>query len=117
MAHTTVNALLESLSAELNTEVCFSSHLNQLVDKLNKRRTEQDQQISQISTQLRECEGRTALLETEKADLRSKLEKALTDLSRKDGSSTTTSEVIHNLKQAVDLKQSKIEEQKSNLAV
>lgn len=113
VAQMTVKTILESLSAELNTEVCFTSHLNQLVDKLNKRRSEQDQQITQLSTNLRDTEARVLKLEGEKTELLSKLERTLSELSRKDGASSTTNEVIHNLQQAVESKQSKIEEQKS----
>ena len=34
-------ALIEGFTNEINTELCFTNHLSGLVEKLNKRRTEQ----------------------------------------------------------------------------
>lgn len=112
MANMTVNALLESLSAELNTEVCFSTHLNQLVEKLNKRRIEQDKELSAFTERIRDSDLRISKLEGEKAELRSRLERATNDLLRKDNSSSTNNEVIFNLQQALEVKTAKIDEQK-----
>lgn len=113
MAQMTVNALLESLSAELNTEVRFTSHLNQLVDKLNNRRLQQDHELTSLNEKIGDLEGKIAKLESEKYELRGHLERATNDLIRKDGTYSNNNEVITNLQQALDSKQSKIEEQKS----
>ena len=113
MEYTTVNAVLESLSAELNTEVSFSSHLNQLVDKLNRRRAEQDQEISHMSDRIRELETKIIESEGERATLKGKLDRLVADLESREENAATSSEVIRSLQLALDSKQLKIEEQKS----
>lgn len=114
-AQLTVQAILESLTTELHTEVGFSSHLNQIVEKLNARRLEQDRELSSLQGRIREAEERVLRGEHEKAQVKAQLEKALNDLARREGSSSTTDEVIKSLQQALDAKQAKIDEQKSML--
>lgn len=116
MAQMTVQALLESLSAELSTEVCFTSHLNQLVEKLNKRRVEQDRDLAACFEKLGNAETKLAKQEGEKIDMSNRLDRALRELAHKDGSFSTNNEVVANLKQALELKQAKIEEQKTYCA-
>lgn len=112
MAQVTVQALLESLSAELNTEVCFSSHLNQLIEKLNQKRLEQEKELADAHQKLREAQSSLSLSESEKIDLKSRLDRAQSDLLNKDGAVSTSGEAMSTLKQAVEAKQARIEEQK-----
>ncbi len=112
MASLTVRSLLESLSGELNTEVCFTSHLNQLIDKLNKRRLEQDGELARCQERLYEAEAQLTRQEMEKAELAGRLEITLEELSKRSGTSASSGEVVANLQQALESKQSKIDEQK-----
>lgn len=113
----TVNTLLENLSAGLGTEVSFSSHLNQMIEKLNKRRQEQDQEINKLNEAIREMEAKVAETEMEKAALRGRMEKLNADIASKDGNAVASAEVIRNLQQAIDAKQAKIDEQKSMISL
>lgn len=112
-AQVTVQTILESLTTELHAEVGFSSHLNQIVEKLNARRLEQDKELSSLQQKVREAEEKVLRAEHEKVQLKGQLERALNDVVRKDGALATTDEVIKNLQQALEAKQGKIDEQKS----
>lgn len=112
MASLTIGTLLENLSAGLGTEVSFSSHLNQMIEKLNKRRQEQDHEINKLNETIREMEAKVAEAEMDKAALRGRMERFNADLASRDGNAAASAEVIRNLQQAIDAKQAKIDEQK-----
>lgn len=113
MSQLTVHAMLESLMAELHTEVGFCSHLNKMVEKLNSRKIEQDRELQQLGEKLYDAEAKLAKSEAEKAEIKAQVDRLSTDFARKEGAFNTTSEVIHNLRQALEAKQVKIDEQKS----
>ena len=115
MAQITSQAVLESLSAELHTEVGFTTHLNQMVEKLNSRRNEQDTEIRKLHDKLRGFEETIVNLEAEKSQIKGQLDQANYELARKEGNMDTTQEVIKSLQNALEEKKTKIAEQKSIL--
>jgi chromosome segregation ATPase len=50
-----ISSSLEILCTEVATEVHFTSHLNQLIEKMNKRRLDQEENISIIRSELKEA--------------------------------------------------------------
>lgn len=84
-----------------------------MIEKLNRRRQEQDQEINKLNETIREMEAKVAEAEMEKATLRGRMEKFTADIVSRDGNAAASAEVIRNLQQAIDAKQAKIDEQKS----
>lgn len=50
-----ISSSLEILCTEVATEVHFTSHLNQLIEKMNKRRLDQEENILIIRSELKEA--------------------------------------------------------------
>lgn len=108
----TVKALLESLNSELHTEIGFSTHLSQMIEKLNGRRSEQDREIFAMGQKLADSEARMSRLEVEKAEVRAQMDRLSAELAQRDRSLAAANDTAANLQQALQSKQRKIEEQK-----
>lgn len=70
-----LSSAFEMLSTEIGTEAHFTSHLNHLVEKLNKRRLEQDDAISSLRHELKNSYQKIQNTEIECAKLKVAAEK------------------------------------------
>lgn len=106
----TLKMMIENLVSEITTELSFSSHLGQMVDKLNKRRTEQDAEVTKLVSRVRELEGRIQEAEGERALMKTRLDRTIAELGQRDGQMNSSHEVIRSLQEAIRAKENRIDE-------
>lgn len=113
-SESTLKTLIDAISGELSTEIGFAGHLSQLVDKLNKRRADQDSAIADVEKRLRDAEARVLAQETERVELTGRLVRLQAELSTREQSNSASGESVRALQEALNAKQQRLDQHKTH---